>query len=168
MDVQTATVVVTGISIIVGIIVFIFSRRQEVETRQAELFMELYREWRSPTFRTAVMRMTYHCTWKDFDEFWQKYGPQTNLQDFVNTFVRQATFYEGVGVLVEQKLIDIKLVDRLMHNTIKSWWERMGPVYRELRTKQAHGEDPHYDSAEQLYPLIEQMGQKRLQTTVST
>jgi nitrate reductase gamma subunit len=43
MDVQTATVVITGISIIIGIIVFILSRRQETETRQAALFMEIYK-----------------------------------------------------------------------------------------------------------------------------
>ncbi len=78
-----------------------------------------------------------------------------NLQEFVNAFVRQATFYEGVGVLVEQKLINIKLVDRLMHNTIKSWWERMGPICQELLKDQLPGEDPHYDSAERLNHRIE-------------
>jgi hypothetical protein len=47
MDVQTATVVVTGISIIIGIIVFIVSRKQELETRQAALFMQVYDRWSS-------------------------------------------------------------------------------------------------------------------------
>jgi hypothetical protein len=47
MDIQTATVVVTGISIITGIIVFIVSRKQELETRQAALFMQVYDRWSS-------------------------------------------------------------------------------------------------------------------------
>lgn len=95
----------------------------------------------------------------EFNYFKQKYGAETNLQEFVNTFVRQATFYEGVGVLFEQKLINIKLVDRLIHNTIrarvKSWWERMGSICQELRKDQSPGEDPNYDSAEHLYHRIE-------------
>jgi hypothetical protein len=117
------------------------------------------------------MRMMYYCEWDDFEDWQQKYGSRTNLQEFVNTFVRQATFYEGVGVLVEEGLIDINLVDTLLHNTIKLWWERMKPIYVELRkrtTDITEGFYPHYDSAEHLYYLIEQIGQKRLQTTVST
>lgn len=45
MDVQTATVVITGISIIIGIIVYILSRQHELETRQAQLFMEIYNHY---------------------------------------------------------------------------------------------------------------------------
>ncbi len=44
------------------------------------------------------------------------------MEEFVDTFVRQATFYEGIGVLVERGLIDIKLVDRLLRNTTLIFW----------------------------------------------
>jgi hypothetical protein len=48
MDVQTATVVVTGISIVIGVILSINSRKQELETRQAQLFMQIYNWWNTP------------------------------------------------------------------------------------------------------------------------
>lgn len=42
-----------------------------------------------------------------------------------------------------------------MHDTIKSWWERMGPICQELLKDQSPREDPHYDSAEHLNHRIE-------------
>lgn len=47
MDVQTITVVITGISIIIGVILSLNSRKQELETRQAQLFMQIYNRWNS-------------------------------------------------------------------------------------------------------------------------
>lgn len=116
--------------------------------------MQLYDQWKSPEYRLAVVQMMFHFSWNSFDEFWERYGPQTNPEVWVNVFIRQATFYEGVGVLVEQGLIDINLVDRLLHNTIIYFWEHMGPILTEMRTDQSIEEQPYYDSAEYLYNLI--------------
>ena len=67
MDVQTATVVITGISIIIGIIVFILSRRQEMETRQAALFMEIYNRWSTKTTAEQYGRIRYSYDIQNFD-----------------------------------------------------------------------------------------------------
>jgi len=52
MDLQTATVVIAGISVIIGVINSILSSRraekndqQMLETRQAELFSNIYNRW---------------------------------------------------------------------------------------------------------------------------
>ena len=54
MDVQTATVVIAGISVIIGVINSILSSRRAekndqlmLETRQAQLFAQLHEWWRS-------------------------------------------------------------------------------------------------------------------------
>jgi hypothetical protein len=59
MDVQTATVVITGISIIIGVILSINSRKQELETRQAQLFMQVYGQWTTPEFAKAYAETRY-------------------------------------------------------------------------------------------------------------
>lgn len=165
MDVQTISITLAGIGIFIAAINSIISSRKadqqrqtEIQTRQAELFMQLYQGWRDPSFRKAMMKMHWHHKWDGVDDFMQKYGPETNLDEFIDTYVRQATFYEGVGVLVEMGLIDIKLVDRLLHNTTQNFWKRMGPVYVELRKRQQPGQYPHYDSTEYLYNLTKDMG----------
>jgi hypothetical protein len=75
----------------------------------------------------------------------------------------QATFYEGIGVLVEEGLLDIKLVDLLLHNNILGNWETFQPFVTEMRRNMeknwGHSEifHPHYDSWERLYQNIKQM-----------
>ena len=156
MDIQTISIVIAAAGLFIAAINSVYSSREAKRQRQTELFMELYREWRSPPFRTAILRMLFECSWDNYDDFEQKYGFRTNPKESVNTFIRQSSFYEGVGVLVEQGLIDINLVDTLLHNTIKYWWERMGPNILEGRRRRKPIEEgkgfyPTYDSAENLY-----------------
>jgi hypothetical protein len=44
-----------------------------------------------------------------------------------------AELFEGVGVLLEQNLIDIKMVDRLFGPTLNLLWVRMMPVLYAMR-----------------------------------
>jgi hypothetical protein len=41
--------------------------------------------------------------------------------------------FEGLGVLLEQNLIDIDLVDRLFSPTLDSLWKRMRPIIYAMR-----------------------------------
>ena len=52
MDIQTATIVITGIGVLIAAINQIYMSRQtneqrkrELETRQAELFTQIYNRW---------------------------------------------------------------------------------------------------------------------------
>lgn len=166
----TIGILTACVSVVIGVINSIRSSREakqqrqiEIQTRQAELFMQLYQGWSEPDMRKAMMKMAWYHQWDNAEDFMKKYGPATNLDEFIDTYVRQATFYEGIGVLVEMGLIDITLVDRLLHNTTQSFWKRMGPVYAELRKRQSPDEYPHYDSTEYLYNLVKNMGQQQKQ-----
>ena len=53
-------------------------RQTEIQTRQAELFMQMYWDWSALEFRKAVVRMTRHHTWSTVAEFDEKYGAQSN------------------------------------------------------------------------------------------
>jgi hypothetical protein len=57
-----------------------------------------------------------------------------NLEDYGFTVVTiLAVFFEGVDILLEQDLIDIKMVDRLFVPTLYLLWERMRPVISAMR-----------------------------------
>jgi hypothetical protein len=164
-SIETVSIVIAAVSVVIGVINSIRSnqkadqqRQTEIQTRQAELFMQMYHDWSTPEFRKAIARMNFQHSWSTVDEFTEKYG-WNNLDEWINTYVRQATVYEGIGVLVEQGLIDIELVDRLLHNTTIYFWERIGPVIAEYRKlAQAPGHHPLLDSTEYLYNLIKQRG----------
>jgi hypothetical protein len=56
----------------------------------------------------------------DFDKYREKFG----LTD-VNEI---GWFFEGVGVLLHKKLVDISVVDDLFSSPIKISWEKLKPI----------------------------------------
>ncbi|NIO38531.1 hypothetical protein GTO27_12665, partial [Candidatus Bathyarchaeota archaeon] len=44
-------------------------------------------------------------------------------------------FFEGIGVLLRRKLIDIELVDDLFTAPVKLTWEKVKPIAEELRKR---------------------------------
>jgi len=62
----------------------------------------------------------------------------TNLTEYMEkhglTDISQvAVLFDGVGVLLEEGLIDIKMVDRLFGPTLNLLWSRMKPVIVAMR-----------------------------------
>jgi hypothetical protein len=161
MDVQTLTVIITGISIVIGIIVFILSRRQELETRQAALFMQVHSRWNSRDFTKAYGAVRY----KDSEEEWMdtiqrvfedpnRKNPDIDLDDFADHQML-STFFEGLGILVKKDLVDLSLVEDLFAGRIIWYYEtQVKPIAEEARK---HLRDTTlYDSIEYLYNSMKQ------------
>jgi hypothetical protein len=77
----------------------------------------------------------------------------------------QGTFYEGIDVLVEEGLIDIRLVDRLLRNEVVVSWEKLEPIIAAWRKSNSTIYDmnkqyPVYDSWENLYHRILKLEKK--------
>jgi len=70
--------------------------------------------------------------WEDFDDFWEKYGIDTNPEAWVK-WLSVVSYFHGIGVLLKQGLIDIVLVEELLVNIIFISWLRMGPIVEGFR-----------------------------------
>jgi hypothetical protein len=65
-------------------------------------------------------------------EFIEKYGPKTNskiYEDFLQVF----GLMEGLGVLVRENLINIRIVAHSSYGDVKYVWEKYEPVVKWLR-----------------------------------
>jgi hypothetical protein len=99
------------------------AQEQTLETRQAQLFMQLYGIYESKDFLkdyTDLWRYEY----TDINDWMQKYHPVKNPEAYAS-FMRVGRFYEGVGILVEKKLISMDLVVELMREAIIFNWDRL-------------------------------------------
>jgi hypothetical protein len=107
--------------------------RTQNKTRQAQLFMQLYDRFTSTRFHRQGNAIRFQWEWSDFDDFIEKYGPENNLEawaDMLTVF----TVFEGMGLLVKKKLVDVNMVDELMLGLITRTWEsfeNLIPEYRE-------------------------------------
>ncbi len=127
----------TGVSVMVAAVYYMFtlrinmrtqqlalkSQEQNLDTRQAQLFMQLYSIYESKDFLKDYTDM-WRYDYTDINDWMQKYHPLKNPEAYAS-FMRVGRFYEGVGLLVEKKLISMDLVTELMREAIIFNWDRL-------------------------------------------
>ena len=110
------------------------AQQQALETRQGQLFMGIYNNsFASSTYQKAF-RIIFKTTWDSFDEFIQMYQSEGNLNnEFSASYGLVGTFFEGVGVLVREGLLDIRFVALLLSGHLRIYWEKTQPIIDEYR-----------------------------------
>jgi len=153
VDVQTITIAIASASVVAGIIYYSLQIRTQTKAAQTDLVIRLY-----TTFGGKEMRETWEKITKrdstDFNTYKEKYG----LSD-VNVI---GWFFEGVGVLLHKKLIDIAVVDDLFSSPIKISWEKLKPVAEGERKE--FGRPQIWEWWEYLYNEMQKREQKLQQS----
>jgi hypothetical protein len=95
VDVQTIGVLVTAASVSVAAIYYIMTLRTQqanmkttLETRQAQLLMQIYNRVSNRDFARDWAEINYFWKWNDNKEYWKKYG--TNLRNTPSSRTSQA------------------------------------------------------------------------------
>lgn len=130
VDISTVSIVIASAGVFVAAIYYVLQTRHQTKIRQTDLVMTLY-----STFGSKEHMQAYHEVMtievKDYDEFVEKYsGPPGSTM--VNTLF---AFYEGLGVLLHRKLINIGLVDDLFSTPIIQIWEKTEHLVKEGRKR---------------------------------
>jgi hypothetical protein len=124
VDIQTASVVIASASVVAGVIYYAFQIRHQNKMRQTDLVMKLYSQFNNLEFQK---------TWEEvlaredvsFKDYMKKYGRAGVLTVGI--------FFEGIGILLKRRLIDIELVDDMFTGPIKMTWEKMRDMTLEGR-----------------------------------
>jgi len=112
---------------------YVVISRNTNKTRKAQIFMQLYDNFYNEEFFKKNIDIM-NLEWEDFDDYWNKYGINVN-PDVAAMIYSVGNYFEGVGLLVKEKLIDIKLVDDLMTGLVMRYWEKMGPIIKQERIR---------------------------------
>jgi len=123
-DISTIATIVTTISIVIGVIFALLELRHLTETRKTEIIMKIYDRFGTREIIEAINKIGA-SKFESLDDYRNKYG--------FTEAVEVAVLFEGIGVLLEQNLIDIKMVDRLFGSTLNLLWERMQPLIYAMR-----------------------------------
>jgi hypothetical protein len=107
------------------------SQQQALETRQAQLFMNTYQAYNTPEFLRALD--TYaNISYKDYDEYESKY--RSDLETHVQ-IMKVYSYMEGLGVLVREGYIGIRLISLYISTDIFVTWEIIKPMAYEYRKR---------------------------------
>jgi len=139
VDAQTVSIVFAGLSIGIAALYYTLTlrntqknRQQQLETRQTQMFMQLYDRFNQKDHQRTFTEVIWGMNWDDYQDWYRKYGPETNPKWFTSMQSIHA-FFEGIGVLVKRGLIDITLVDDMMSSNIIVTWEKFRPLIYEIR-----------------------------------
>ncbi len=93
-----------AVSITIGVTYYIMSIRNQEKSRQAQLFMSIYKETQTKEAQTDFL--DFAKIEMNNTEDWLKLQEDRELWVIL---ARQLSYYEGIGVLVREGLIDIGL-----------------------------------------------------------
>jgi hypothetical protein len=134
------------------------AQQQTLETRQAQLFMQLSDTYIDKGYRsTALEMLSDKWTWKDFDDFMNKYGPETNPEAW-NKFQGQLAHWSLQGMLIRDGLLSAKKLVSWWGWVPRSLWQKYEPIiveYRRLYEAPPRGM-LHQDFEDLYYAMLEE------------
>jgi hypothetical protein len=133
------------------------TQQLQLETRQAQLFTQLYNRFQSIEFHRQFNEIM-EWEFKDLDEFLEKYGSEKNPEAFAMRGSVGA-YFEGMGVLVKRGLIDVTITDDLVSGVIIRFWNQLGPIYIGLRERLNYPQFAEW--TEYLYNQIRQIAEQQ-------
>ncbi len=133
------TVAIVGV--IAAFIYYVLTVRNQTKSRQTQMFMELHEAKYDRDGLEAFFNL-YNRKWKDFDDHQQKYGPMTH-PDQAAIMESQISYMDGLGILVQEGMVDIDLVYKIAGRRIIQLWHQLETVIKGLR-EMAPGPGPDY------------------------
>ena len=141
VDVQTVSVVIAATSVVIVAVNLILTNRRAEDRRQLDLktiqvkfILDLYNRFCEKDILTMYVEVFQLWKWEDFDDFYAKYGPEKNLDEFVK-WVIVTTHLENMGLISYEKMVDIRFVANLIGSTIQGFWEKYEPILIEFRKR---------------------------------
>ena len=163
LTIQTVGVIVAAFSFVVGIANNIITSRreenrnqQQLETRQAQLFMSLHDSF----INVETLKIDFELMewkWKDYDDFQSKYESSSNLDARVK---RHSLHYrlDNVGWLVKCGVVDPEWAYNQLAGFILYHWVKFKYIYYEERKREGI---PIYENFEYLAMVCDRIGKDK-------
>lgn len=125
VDIQTASIVIASASVVAGVIYYAWQIRHQNRMRQTDLTLGLYQRFGGQEFMNSWWKVA-NIDERDYNEYIRMYGAIDLLQISV--------YFEGVGILLHKKLLNIDMAMELFGEPIRTMWEKNGAIFKELHT----------------------------------
>ena len=155
VDISTISIAVASAGLLVAAIYYVLQIRHQTKMRQMDLLMRIYLTWGSEDMKKALQDV-FALEFEDYDDFIKKYGLSSRAWVDVD---KVGWFMNGLGFLVHEGFVNIKLVLGLFH--AQGWimlWEKLKPVVEGVR--KTFGFPESYAWFEYLYNEVKKRQQK--------
>jgi hypothetical protein len=160
MNIQTATVLIAGISVVIGVINSIRSNSRADEQRQVELVSQIYSRLQDKDFLTEYNELIHQWDFTNYEDFTPKYSLTTGHYEEFNQHMRVARILNHVCEFIDKGIIDSKFISESIAWDIIRYWEKFGPIVKIGR--QVTNNPLAFDDVEKVYPQLKQQFQERM------
>jgi hypothetical protein len=94
------------------------------------MFMSIYEQTKSDEFNTAIYKVIGESKWGSFKEYWDLWDKDPEFRRMSDNL---GNFYEGLGVLVREGMLNIRWVALLFCAQTRWYWEKYLPIVEEGR-----------------------------------
>jgi len=118
LDIPSISAIIAAAGVLVGVTLTVMELRNLVKQRQTDLITNLYSIYSS----------------EGFQKEWYKF--MTEETDDYNTYRKKheveippsALFFNEIGILLSERLIDLHLVNRLFGGVVMNYWKKAKPM----------------------------------------
>jgi len=143
--IESIPYVLTGIGIIISILYYtsvlqnanktrelqLKAQEQATETRQAQLYMQVFQELNSDKRWKEYLDARYSTEWDNYEDFQEKYG--RGNPDFFSKLSSLFWTYNAIGMLIHDGLLDSKKLYGLMGPMATAQWSKWKEIVWEMR-----------------------------------
>ncbi len=131
LGITEISAIVAASGVIVGVVFTVFELRHLVKQRQTDLVTRLsYDISTNKEFLKAFIDI-FEVQFKDYEDFVKKYGNPMSKNEVPLSFGMMGNFFEQIGVLYKNNLIDIAVIIDLFPVDIV--WEKFKPIAEGMR-----------------------------------
>jgi hypothetical protein len=123
-DISTISTIVVTVSVVTGVVFTVLELRHLARTRRTEVIMRVYETFGTKEWIENIMKIG-GAKFDTFEEYSKRYG--------LTEAFRVATVFGGVGVLLQENLIDIRLANSLFGPSVSLMWQALRPVIQGIR-----------------------------------
>lgn len=107
------------------------AQEQTIETRKIAIYNNYVDKITTKDFITSYLNLMYNQEWKNYDEWWEKYG--ANNPEAYNDFLFVTLWFQNLGMLYEQGVIEIDMLYYDRGFGYIRMWERLEPIIKVYR-----------------------------------
>ena len=146
---------VAAAGVLVGVVYYILDMKNQTRIRQTDLVMRLYDRFSGTEFQDAWARVrTETSDFKNIDDLYDV-DKKVALRE-VN---QVCLFFEEIGILLQRKLLDTRMVEDLFGGAVARAWEKMKTGVTKLR--QQFNDPSIYYYFEYLYNEMKKREQRK-------
>jgi len=133
VDIVEVSAVVTAAGVLIGIVYYLLEIRHQTKARNMDLFMRVWLFGSTDEVMGAIEKVN-SLQFKDYEDYIAKYGSFLSENPVQRAVWMVIDFYQLLGILVDDNLIDIKTVYHITGGTYpKLLYEKLKSIVLAIR-----------------------------------